>query len=70
MMEKAFFRAYHEVFDDDGNVTICGREKCKKLIRLAKEVTPIYGDEESGMMKTDTIKALYEELFPNGYTEE
>ena len=51
-------KAYDEVFDEDGNVRLCGREKCRNLIRLlSDEYLGIYfGDEESGMMQVQNIK--------------
>ena len=66
MSKEAFRVLFREVFDEDGNVTICGREACKELIHAAKQVTPIYGNEKTGMMQVDAIQALYKELFPDG----
>ncbi len=65
MSKEAFRDLFRKVFDEEGNVTRCGREACKKLIHASKQVTPIYGNEETGMMQVDAIKALYKELFPD-----
>ena len=70
MPKRAFMNLFHEVFDENGNVTLCGRKKCQELIHAAKQVTPIYGDEETGMMNVDAIRALYRELFPDGDEDE
>lgn len=63
---KTFSNLFHEVFDEDGNIRAVRREKCAELIRAAKRVTPIYGNEETGWTNPEAIKALYAELFPNG----
>lgn len=67
---KVFKNLFNEVFDHNGKVTLCGREKCKELIRAARAVTPIYGDEESGFMDTEALQSLYKRLFPSTKDEE
>jgi len=64
-VKERFDELFHEVFDENGNTTACGRDKCRALIRLAKQITPSYGDEDSGVMRVDAIKHLHEELFSN-----
>lgn len=64
--KENFRKLFHEVFDAEGNVTNCGREKCKALISAAKNVTTVYGNEETGIMCVEAIKLLYRELYPNG----
>ena len=70
MPKRAFKNLFREVFDENGNVTVCGRKKCQQLIHAAKQVTPIYGNEETGMMNVGAIQALFRELFPDGDEEE
>lgn len=49
---------YNEVFDENGNVQLCGREKCKELIMACQLVWPDidFGDLNSGFMNVDKIK--------------
>ena len=65
--EENFGKIFHQVFDENGNVRNCGRQNCQELIAAAKAASPIYGNEANGMMNVEAIKALYEELFPDGY---
>lgn len=62
-MEK-FFKQYKEVFDKEGNVRACGREKCMRLILTSDNLEPeiSHGDLSSGFMKIEAIKSLYEKL--------
>ena len=69
-LKKNFAELYHEVFDDAGDVKLVGRNKCSELIKAAKAVTPHYGDEITGWMNPQNIKALYAELFPDGEKED
>ena len=63
--KENFKELYHEVFDENGVVKRCGREKCKALIHAAKMVTTIYGNEETGVMRVEEINLLHNELFKN-----
>ena len=47
-----------KVFDENGNVQLCGREKCKELIMACQLVCPDidFGDLNSGFMNVDKIK--------------
>lgn len=58
---------YNQVFTEEGEVKICGREKCKKLIRFcvkeyAKNHTDVidFGDEKTGFMNIENIKKFYQ----------
>lgn len=62
-IKERFDELFNEVFDENGNTTACGRDKCRALIRVAKQITPIYGNEDSGVMNVDAIQHLHEELF-------
>lgn len=65
-MKQKFKYLFSEVFDSNGDVKLCGRKKCKELIHVSKALSTVYGNEETGMMHVDAIKALGEELFPGG----
>lgn len=51
-------KLYVEVFDENGNVRLCGREKCKELIMVCQLKWPDidFGDITSGFMNVDNIK--------------
>ena len=60
-------KLYQEVFDKDGNIKACGREKCKKLIdacnvfyqtKYNKELD--FGNSNTGFMNVENIKKLIE----------
>lgn len=58
-----FKTLYSEVFDENGNVRNCGREKCKKLINACQTMyeekygkTKDFGNNENGFMKIKAIK--------------
>lgn len=55
-----FEQIYHQVFDCTDEVRACGRNLCKKLIKIADEIEPnkSHGDLEDGFMDIDAIKAL------------
>lgn len=57
-----FLRLYTEVIDDNGHTKVCGREKCKELIRLAHMITGglnTYGNPVNGMIYTNKMIELY-----------
>lgn len=61
-LDTQLFKALYQVcFDEQDNIRPCGREACKKLIRFLGGQP--YGDPDTGMMHTDTIKALYHDVF-------
>lgn len=59
--EKAFKALYHQVFDENGDARVCGRDKCKKLILLAQKLDKDtdYGNPETGIMQVAAMKKLY-----------
>lgn len=62
--EERFKEEYKKVFTDDNKVKACGRDECKKLIELAKEVDSktYYGDIYTGLMNIDNMIKLHEKL--------
>lgn len=60
MMKKL----YDIVFDENGDVTVCGREACKQLIMACEEVKPgvDYGNPQTGFMNIENIQNLKREL--------
>lgn len=58
---KTFNEAYNDVFDINGEIMACGRDKCKELIHIANKIEPniSHGDIENGYMNVESIKALY-----------
>ena len=63
-MKEEFKNLYNEVFDNNGKVKNCGREKCKKLILICEKMDPntIYGNKNTGFMDIDKILNLYKNL--------
>ena len=62
---EEFNNTYNEVFDSDGNIKACGREKCKKLIWLANRITEMgadFGDSTTGIMRADELRNLHSKL--------
>lgn len=57
-----FLNLYNEVFDQDGEIMVCGRDKCKNLIYQADKLEPqkSHGDLNTGYMKVQAIKNLKE----------
>jgi hypothetical protein len=63
MKNENFKRLYKQVFDVNGNITACGREKCIELMLAANKIkTGNYGDTNSGRLNIENVKELYEEL--------
>ena len=62
--EERFKEEYKKVFTDDYKVKACGRDECKKLVELAKEVDSktYYGDIYTGLMNIDNMIKLHERL--------
>lgn len=62
--EERFKEEYKKVFTDDNKVKACGRDECKKLIELAKEVDSktYYGNIYTGLMNIDNMIKLHERL--------
>lgn len=61
---KQFIQTFNEVFDENGNVKPCGREKCKELIAIASRIDnkTNFGDIHTGFMKVKNLKHLKEIL--------
>lgn len=57
-------RRIQKVFTDDNKVKACGRDECRKLIEVAKEVDSktYYGDIYTGLMNIDNMIKLHERL--------
>ena len=54
---------YSKVFDQDGNVTNCGRDLCEKLITLAQSYTDLeIGDPETGMINVENMKTFFQNV--------
>jgi hypothetical protein len=53
-----------EVIDQNGNMRACGREKCKELIRILKDLYPNvdFGNPETGFVNQ---KMLYQYFVKN-----
>lgn len=66
VLQDSFLNLYKEIFNEDGSVKICGREKCRKLISLAiqmeKHEDGYFGNDRTGMMNTEKIQELYEKI--------
>lgn len=62
MIDKNEFKEkYDAVFDENGSVKLCGREKCKDLVVacmvLSKNGSKNYfGNPDTGMMNVDNIQ--------------
>lgn len=55
--------AYNAVFDQNGAVKGCGREKCIHLIKVMKKHTSEdVGNLKTGMMDIETVKRIYKSL--------
>jgi hypothetical protein len=55
--------AFKQVFDENGEVKECGRNATSHLIKTIKKHTKAeVGDENTGMMKVETIKSEYQKL--------
>ena len=60
---KELSLAFNDVFDSNGEVKNCGRAACMKLIAMMKNYTSRnVGDEKTGMMNKETMKAEYHRI--------
>jgi len=51
---------YDSVFDADGNVKLCGRQACAKLIQaLQPYSSENLGDATTGIMNVENVKKAY-----------
>jgi hypothetical protein len=56
-------KLYDEVFDAEGNVMLCGRQACAKLIQaLQLYSSESLGDATTGIMNVENIKRTYAEV--------
>lgn len=64
MNNADFIKIYNDVFDSKGNITVCGREKCKNLIQAAQEIdnSKNYGDISTGIMNMPNIENLHHQI--------
>lgn len=67
MIERLFYKRYDTVFDEKGNVKVCGREATSSLIDLCIAIdfasgSDYYGDPESGAMNVEHVKELYTKI--------
>lgn len=57
---------YSKVFDEEGNIKICGRYQCSTLIELCTNFNSTqninYGDINTGIMNEHNIKALIKSM--------
>ena len=62
--EEKILKLYGMVFDENGEIRVCGREKCKSLIYACRNLDPntYFGDTTYGFMEVDAIKDLWEKL--------
>lgn len=60
VLEEMLPVVYSEVFDEQGNVKACGREKCLELIEICSELDPFnyYGDCKQGFLNEENIFKL------------
>ncbi len=55
---------YNQVFDENGNIKLCGRETCKQLMLALNEIfkTVKFGDMDSGFLYIDVVKEYINRL--------
>ena len=55
---------YDLVFDEEGKIKLCGRDKCKQLMLALNEIfkTVKFGDMESGFLYVDVVKEYVDRL--------
>lgn len=65
-----FYALFEIVFDQNGQVNLCGRSKCQELIILSKQIAQIidefehmdFGNANTGVMNTENIQRFYNHL--------
>jgi hypothetical protein len=56
-------KAYNNVFNENGEIKECGRTCTRILISTLKKYTKEdVGDENTGMMKVEILKSVYQRL--------
>lgn len=68
-----FLYQYGRVFDQNGDILLCGREETARLIRAANLADPdghdgLYGDEATGIMDPAAIVSLRDEVLKICYS--
>lgn len=66
-----FETLYNDVFDSDDNIKICGRNKCKILIKKCNELNAelvkthpdYFGSDDTGYMNVENIKNFARDYF-------
>ena len=55
---------YNEVFDEQGNIKLCGRDTCKKLMRALNEIYEDvnFGDLDAGFLNIETVQKYTSKL--------
>lgn len=63
-LEKNIKEEYKKVFDENGQIMPCGRNKCISLIELMEKRFPNvdFGDSKTGFMKPEKIKLYMKKL--------
>lgn len=69
-MKEIFLAKFSEVFDENGRIKCCGREKCKELIQSAIDFLDSdrglgiprekLGNINTGVINESTIKVIHE----------
>ena len=60
MNRELLSEKYNAVFDADGNIKVCGREKCKELMFALQNATGVLtGDLDSGRLNIPLTKETY-----------
>ena len=63
-LKVEFNTVYVSVFDSEGKVKACGRDKCKALMEISNKIEPdtVFGDKNTGYLNVANVKALYDKL--------
>lgn len=64
MTKEEIKKMYSEVFDENGQVKLCGREKCKDLISAMSQLFPNvdFGSLKTGFMNVENMKIYKEKI--------
>ena len=64
-MSTDFRALFHNVFDENEEVKLCGREHCKALIIAMEEAFPgeLFGNRETGFMDVFKIRRYYHKTY-------
>lgn len=63
-LEEKFEQVYAKVFTEENTVRTCGRDECKKLIKLAVEMdnSNDFGNINTGCMNINNVVKLHERI--------